>query len=80
MNAMMTDFTAKPGAVMTDEVGTVTGELTLRTELGADGAVRTCVQYVGADEWYHVTDAPSSLPPGISLGALHAQVLDGLRA
>jgi hypothetical protein len=72
-------FTAKPGGVMTDEVGTVTGELTLCTEL-ADGAVRVLVQYLGADEWYHLTDAPTSLPSGTTLEALHAALLARLAA
>jgi hypothetical protein len=31
------DIVARKGGVMTDEVGAVTGELTLRTELGGDG-------------------------------------------
>ena len=39
---------------MTDEVGAVTGELTLRTEVDDDG---TCAAGAvpGADEWYVVT-------------------------
>ena len=53
---------------MTDEVGVVTGELTLRTEL-ADGKVTVRVQYKDADEWYVVTDGtvavhdPADLTP-----------------
>jgi hypothetical protein len=50
------DFTPGPGGVMTDEVGVVTGELTLATEIAADGAVRLRVQYREADEWYEVTN------------------------
>ena len=73
-------FTARRGGVMTDEVGTVTGELTLRTELAEDGAVRVLVQYLGADEWYHLTDAPTSLPSGTTLEALHAALLARLAA
>jgi hypothetical protein len=71
---------AKPGGVMTDEVGAVTGDLTLSTELDEDGTVRVLVQYLGADEWYRVTDSPTSLPPGATLDALHAEILAGLRA
>jgi hypothetical protein len=74
----MTDFVARPGGVMTDEVGAVTGDLTLRTELADDGAVRVLVQYVGADEWYRVTGAPESLPPQTSLDALHEELLEEL--
>jgi len=51
---------APPGGVMTDEVGVVTGDLTLETTVvsaGADCVVSLRVQYKGADEWYKVTDA-----------------------
>jgi hypothetical protein len=72
------DFVAKPGGVMTDEVGTVTGDLTLLTELAEDGTVRVLVQYVGAEEWYRVTDAPTSLPAGATLEALHAELIRSL--
>lgn len=42
---------------MTDEVGVVTGDLTLETAVGQDNTVTLRVQYKGADEWYHVSDA-----------------------
>jgi hypothetical protein len=48
-------FTPGPGGVMTDEVGVISGELTLRTEAAPDGMVVLRIQYVGADEWYTVT-------------------------
>ncbi|MBX6749688.1 MAG: hypothetical protein IRY85_08440 [Micromonosporaceae bacterium] len=79
VTARETNFVAPPGGVMTDEVGTVTGELTLRTELTADGAVQVLVQYLGAAEWYRVTGAPTSLPPDTTLDALHERVLGELR-
>lgn len=80
MTTRTTDFVAKPGGVMTDEVGVITGELTLKTELAADGTVQVLVQYLGAAEWYRVTGAPTSLPEGTTLDALHTRILDGLRA
>jgi hypothetical protein len=49
------DFTPGPGGVMTDEVGVVTGELTLATEVQPDGTATLRVQYKDADEWYTVT-------------------------
>jgi hypothetical protein len=72
---MRSTFTARPGGVMTDEVGTVTGDLTLSTELAEDGTVRVLVQYLDADEWYRVTDAPTALPPGTTLDELHARLV-----
>ena len=41
---------------MTDEVGVITGDLTLRTELHADGWVKLYVQYREADEWYFLSE------------------------
>jgi hypothetical protein len=79
MTTRTTDFVAKRGGVMTDEVGVITGELTLKTELAADGTVQVLVQYLEADEWYRVTGAPTTLPEGSTLDDLHARILDDLR-
>lgn len=48
---------APPGGIMTDEVGTVTGDLTLEPQHSKSGDVTLRVQYTGADEWYTVTGA-----------------------
>ncbi|MFC0002589.1 hypothetical protein [Micromonospora siamensis] len=66
-----TDVTAGPGGVMTDEVGVVTGELTLRTEY-VDGKVTLRVQYKDADEWYAVTGGTAPLADPAGLDAVHA--------
>lgn len=65
------DITAGPGGVMTDEVGVVTGELTLRTDLDPAGQVTLRVQYREADEWYDVTGARVSLADPGDLAAVH---------
>jgi hypothetical protein len=65
-----TDIIAGPGGVMTDEVGVVTGELTLRTELSG-GDVRLRVQYKDADEWYTVSDVKTRLADPADLDAIH---------
>jgi hypothetical protein len=56
---MRKDIVAPPGGVMTDEVGVVTGDLTLETIVGQGSpcVVSLRVQYKDADEWYKVTDA-----------------------
>ena len=69
------DIVARPGGVMTDEVGSVTGELTLRTELADDGSVKQLVQYRGADEWYQVTGSATTLADGRTLDAVHADAV-----
>lgn len=61
---------AGPGGVMTDEVGVVTGELTLRTELDG-GSVRLRVRYRDADEWYAVTGGTATLTDPADLDAVH---------
>jgi hypothetical protein len=57
MRLMRKDIVAPPGGVMTDEVGVVTGDLTLETQVSPDCVVSLRVQYKDADEWYKVTDA-----------------------
>ncbi|MFD9376798.1 hypothetical protein ACFWBH_14875 [Streptomyces sp. NPDC059999] len=68
---------AGPGGAMTDEVGVITGELTLRTVAGADGKIRFEIQYLDADEWYTLTGSP--LPHG-DAHALHLAALAAVRA
>jgi hypothetical protein len=68
-------FTAGPGGVMTDEVGVVTGELTLTTTVEPDGTLRQRIQYRDADEWYTVTAAPTHLPDGSSIDAVHSDAV-----
>lgn len=65
-----TDIVPGPGGVMTDEVGVVTGDLTLRTEL-VDGDAVVRVQYKDAEEWYTVTGARAKLADPADLAAVH---------
>ncbi|MCM4077446.1 hypothetical protein [Paractinoplanes hotanensis] len=70
-SALTTDIVAGQGGVMTDEVGVVTGDLTLRTEVdGFDVTVR--VQYKDADEWYTVTGAKAPVQDPRDADAIHA--------
>ncbi|WP_407676297.1 hypothetical protein [Plantactinospora alkalitolerans] len=69
-DAKTTDITAGPGGVMTDEVGVITGDLTLRTELRS-GQVALRVQYKDADEWYAVTGGLAPLVDPADLAAVH---------
>jgi hypothetical protein len=69
-----TDITAGPGGVMTNEVGVVTGDLTLRSEY-ADGKVTVHVQYKEADEWYVVTGGKAKLADAADLEAVHSIVV-----
>jgi len=72
--APQTDIVAGPGGVMTDEVGVVTGDLTLRSEVDADGNVVVKVQYKDAAEWYVVTGAKAHLEDPADVQAIHSIV------
>jgi hypothetical protein len=65
-----TDITAGPGGVMTDEVGVITGDLTLRS-VAENGTVTVHVQYKDADEWYVVTGGKAPLKDEADLAAVH---------
>jgi hypothetical protein len=64
------DIVAGPGGVMTDEVGVVTGDLTLSSAVD-DGTYVLKVRYKGAEEWYTVTGATTRARKD-ALNALHA--------
>ena len=68
------DITAGPGGVMTNEVGVITGDLTLRTEYAA-GKVTVHVQYKDADEWYVVSGGKAGLKDPADLEAVHKIVV-----
>ncbi len=69
---------AGPGGAMTDEVGVITGPLTLCTTAVAGGLARFDVQYKDADEWYTLTGSPR--PHHGDPAALHAAALEAVRA
>ena len=68
-----TDITAGPGGVMTDEVGVITGDLTVRSDL-EDGKLTVHVQYKEADEWYVLTGGKATLKDPADLEAVHTVV------
>nr|WP_168723241.1 hypothetical protein [Streptomyces sp. SAT1]ANO42836.1 hypothetical protein A8713_036965 [Streptomyces sp. SAT1] len=69
---------AGPGGAMTDEVGVITGDLTLATTALPDDRARLDIQYTDADEWYTLTGSPAPVPPD-GLQALHHEALDRIR-
>jgi hypothetical protein len=74
MDSKTSDLVAGPGGVMTDEVGVITGELTLRSELDG-GKLTLRVQYKEADEWYVVTGGKATLKDPADLDAVHQVVV-----
>jgi hypothetical protein len=75
----VTDVVPGHGGVMTDEVGVVTGELTLRTELADSLDLTLHVQYKDADEWYVVTGGRAKLADARDLDAVHNAALAVIR-
>jgi len=73
--ARTTDVTPPPGGVMTDDVGVITGRLTVRTTVDGRGDVAVHVQYKDADEWYAVRNARVHLADPADLDAVHAIVV-----
>ncbi len=69
---------AGPGGAMTDEVGVITGPLTVRTTAVADGLARVDIQYTDAEEWYTLTGSP--VPHRGEPAAVHAATLAAVRA
>lgn len=69
------DFHTGQGGVFTDEVGVITGEVTLRTEVDDDSALVLRVQYRGADEWYTVTGGQATLHDPRDAEPVHGLVL-----
>ncbi|GLW03973.1 hypothetical protein [Streptomyces lavendulae] len=57
---------AGPGGAMTDEVGVITGDVTLTSGAGPDGTASVRIQYTGAEEWYTLTGSPAPCLPRAS--------------
>ncbi|MFJ2722673.1 hypothetical protein [Streptomyces sp. NPDC087437] len=75
---LVDEVKAGPGGAMTDEVGVITGDLTIATSLLPDGRASIAIQYTKADEWYTLTGSPTPMPPE-GMAALHEQVLEQVR-
>jgi hypothetical protein len=68
------DITAGPGGVMTDEVGVVTGELTVQSGVDEKGELVVRVQYKDAAEWYTITGGHAHLADPHDVEAVHTVV------
>ena len=67
------------GGVMTDGVGTITGDLEIATRLLDARVLDACVRYAGIDEWYTVAGSPVSPDDRSSpAGDLHEHVVEYL--
>ncbi|MEU2336989.1 hypothetical protein ABZ770_40610 [Streptomyces sp. NPDC006654] len=67
------------GGVRTDEVGVVTGELTVRTSWNG-GQADVKVQYSGTSGWFTLTGSPVPCPSERNSRNLHQEVVEFVRA
>ncbi|MFI1827403.1 hypothetical protein ACH41E_13285 [Streptomyces sp. NPDC020412] len=66
------------GGVLTDEVGILTGDLTVHTTW-AGGEVRVAVQYSGASDWFTMSGSPTPCQSEDDSRALHQAVVQAVR-
>ena len=69
------EFTTGQGGVFTDEVGVITGEVTLRTQVDDENRLVVHVQYRNAAEWYTVTGGRCVLHDAADAEPVHRLVL-----
>ncbi|MFF8861280.1 MULTISPECIES: hypothetical protein [unclassified Streptomyces] len=79
INNYVDRVTAGPGGAMTEEVGVITGDLTVATILLSDGrSARVAVQHSDGDTWYTLSGSPAPVPQG-QLAAYHRDLLGRIR-
>ncbi|MFD4139305.1 MULTISPECIES: hypothetical protein [unclassified Streptomyces] len=66
------------GGVRTDEVGVLSGDLTVHTTW-VDGTAEITVQYTGAADWFTMAGSPVQCPSEEASRALHEQVVQAVR-
>ena len=81
--ALQSAFTSTTGGVMTDEAGTITGDLELLTRPTSDGTrIEALVRYAGAQDLYTVSGSPvravSERPDQAEHRAAHERILEVL--
>ncbi|WP_329123800.1 hypothetical protein [Streptomyces sp. NBC_01353] len=67
------------GGVLTEEVGAVTGDLTVHTTW-ADGEARVAVQYSGASDWFTMSGSPVPCATELESRELHEAAVEAVRA
>ncbi|UNO43207.1 hypothetical protein [Streptomyces sp. MST-110588] len=70
---------AGAGGVVTDEIGVITGELTVHTTWTEDQA-HIAVQYTGALDWFTLTGSPVPAHSEAHSRAVHQAAVDAVRA
>lgn len=75
-----TGVIAGPGGVATEEVGIISGDLTVHTTWSAsDHLALITVQYSGALDWFTMTGSPAPSPSEPHSRALHQAIVEAVR-
>ncbi|MFC5911418.1 hypothetical protein [Streptacidiphilus monticola] len=70
---------AGPGGVRTEEIGIISGEVSVHTTW-ADGQAEFAVQYSGSSDWFTLYGSPVACPGEEESRELHQLVVDAVRA
>lgn len=66
------------GGVLTEEVGPLSGDLTIHTTW-AEGTAQITVQYTDAADWFTMAGSPVPCPSEEASRALHAAAVEAVR-
>ncbi|MFD7861990.1 hypothetical protein [Streptomyces sp. NPDC057682] len=66
------------GGVLTEEVGPLSGDLTVHTTW-ADGSAQITVQYTGAADWFTMAGSPVACPSEEASRTLHEAAVEAVR-
>ena len=69
---------AGAGGVATDELGPITGDLTIHTTW-KDGEAQVAVQYTGATEWFTLSGSPVTAPDEATGRSVHQAAVEAVR-
>ncbi len=69
---------ARPGAVETEEIGPMQGDLTIHTTWSEDEA-HVAVQYTGSSDWYTMVGSPVPCHSEADSRAFHQAVVEAVR-
>ncbi len=80
MSELSTVTTVTPGAVMTDEVGVITGSVEIACACDDSAHATIRVRYQGAAEWYRVSDLDRDLASVDDLDTFHREIVEKFTA
>jgi hypothetical protein len=74
-----TGIYAGAGGVLTEEVGVISGDLSVHTTW-YDGQAQIAIQFSGASDWYTMAGSPVPCPSEEASRTLHQSIVEAVRA